>query len=603
VSEAGPFTLGDYGAAYASRALTPGAAIEEVYRRIAAHDDPAMFITLRSKNEVLGEAEALAALASDGKPLFGIPVAVKDNIDVAGLPTTCACPDYAYTPTEDAEVVARLRKAGAMVIGKTNLDQFATGLVGVRTPYGVPRNTLHPELVPGGSSSGSAVAVAAGIVPIALGTDTAGSGRVPAGLNNIVGLKPTLGALSTRGVVPACRTLDCVSIFALTVEDAAAVFEALAGYDEADPFSRPQSSTRGSLPARLRVGVPDAAGRRFFGDSLSEAAYDAALANLDFHGAEVKALDLSPLFAVAALLYEGPWVAERYQAIRPFIEAAPDALHPVTRAITDKALRFSAADAFAGLYRLAELRRAAEPIWRDIDALLVPTFPRPRTVADLAADPIGPNSELGTYTNFVNLLDLCALAVPGRSRADGLPAGTTLIAPAGQDSLLAAFGSRLHRASGVALGATGASLPPEPSRNLAQAGEARIEIAVVGAHLSGLALNGELLAAGAGFVREAVTRPDYRLFALDGGPVRRPGLLRIEEGAGASIACEVWSLPAEGFARFVAAIPSPLTIGTLRLADGTTPKGFLVEAEATGGAEDISRHGGWRAFLQSRMAA
>ena len=604
MNEVAILTLADYREGYGAGTLTPRAAIEEVYRRIAAHDDPAMFITLRPRDELLAEADALAAAGREVKPLFGIPVAVKDNIDVAGLPTTCACPDYAYAPERDAEAVARLRAAGALIIGKTNLDQFATGLVGVRSPYGVPRNTLRPDLVPGGSSSGSAVAVASGIVPIALGTDTAGSGRVPAGLNNIVGLKPSLGAVSTRGVVPACRTLDCVSIFALTVEDATAAFQVLAGFDAADPFSRPSEIRKpGALPPVLRVGVPCEESRRFGGDRLSEAAFDAAIGNLIALGAELKPVDLRPHFAVAALLYDGPWVAERYQAIRPFIEARPDALHPVTRTITEKAAGFSAADAFAGMYRLAEMRRATEAVWRDIDILVVPTFPRPSTLADLQADPIGPNSELGTYTNFVNLLDLCALAVPGPSRADGLPAGTTLIAPAGQDGLLATLGSRLQRAAGLPLGATQGRISGAPEGGAADDEDGRIELAVVGAHLSGLALNGELLGQGARFVRAAATTPDYRLFALTGGGTRRPGLLRVADAAGVPIQCEVWSLPPDGFARFVSAIPAPLSIGTVRLADGTRPKGFLVEPEGVRDAEDISAHGGWRAFLDARHAA
>ncbi|KMO30450.1 allophanate hydrolase, partial [Methylobacterium tarhaniae] len=337
-----PLTLADYREAYASGTLTPAAAMREVYRRIVAQADPAIFITLRPEAEVVAEAESLPA-----GPLHGIPVAVKDNIAVAGLPTTCACPDYATVATEDAAVVTRLRQAGALVIGKTNLDQFATGLVGVRSPYGVPRNALDPALVPGGSSSGSAVAVAAGLVPLALGTDTAGSGRVPAGLNHIVGLKPSLGALSTRGVVPACRTLDCVSVFALTAEDAFAGFSALAGFDAADPFSRAVPVGRpGALP--LRVGVPDGPSRRFAGDALSEAAFDAALADLKALGATPVPVDLTPFFATAALLYDGPWVAERWEAIRPLITGNPDALHPVTRAITERATAFSAADAFAG---------------------------------------------------------------------------------------------------------------------------------------------------------------------------------------------------------------------------------------------------------------
>ncbi|MGF3022435.1 allophanate hydrolase [Methylobacterium aquaticum] len=586
-----PLTLAQYRAAYAAGSLTPVQAVREVYRRIAALDDPAVFISLRPEAEVAAEAETLPA-----GPLHGIPVAVKDNIDVAGLPTTCACPDYATVAREDATAVARLRQAGALVIGKTNLDQFATGLVGLRSPYGVPRNTLDPALVPGGSSSGSGVAVAAGLVPLALGTDTAGSGRVPAGLNAIVGLKPTLGALSTRGVVPACRTLDCVSIFALTVEDAFAGFSALAGFDAADPFSRPiPVGCPGSLPRR--IGVPDAASRLFAGDALSEAAFDAALADLAALGATLVPVDLTPFFATAALLYDGPWVAERWEAIRGFITERPEALHPVTRAITERATAFSAADAFAGRYRLAELRRASEPVWQGIDALCVPTFPRPQTVTALTADPIGPNAELGTYTNFVNLLDLCALAVPSHPRADGWPAGVTLIAPAGRDAALVHLGEALHRAGGMPLGATGAHLPPAPEPGPAHASRDEIELVVVGAHLSGLPLNGELTALGARLLRAVATTPDYRLFALPGAGPRRPGLVRVAEGTGTAIATEVWALTADAFGRFVAAIPAPLGIGTLRLADGTTPKGFLCEPEGVREAEDVSGHGGWRAYL------
>ena len=589
-----PLTLADYRAAYGSGAFTPVDAVRAVYRRIAAHDDPALFITLRPEAEVLAEAERLPR----GGALYGVPVAVKDNIDVAGLPTTCACPDYAYTATADATAVARLKAAGALVIGKTNLDQFATGLVGVRSPYGTPRNTFDDALVPGGSSSGSAVAVAAGLVPLALGTDTAGSGRVPAGLNNIVGLKPTLGAVPTRGVVPACRTLDCVSIFALTVEDAWTALEVVAGEDPADPFSRAVPVGRpGPPPPVLRVGVPDAAGRRFGGDPVAEAAFDAALADLAALGATLVPVDLAPFLAVAELLYDGPWVAERWQAIRAFIGARPEALHPVTRAITERARTFSAADAFAGRYRLAELTRAAAPILARVDCLCLPTFPKPRSLADLAADPIGPNAELGTYTNFVNLLDLCALAVPGRFRADGLPAGVTLVASAGRDAALAGLGAALHAAAGVPMGATGAPLARALGPSAARAAGEEIELAVVGAHLSGLPLNGELTALGARFLRAARTVPEYRLHALPGDGPRRPGLLRVPAGEGHRIETEVWALAPAAFGRFVAAIPAPLGIGTLRLDDGTAPKGFVCEAEGVREALDISRYGGWRAYL------
>lgn len=580
---------------YAEGSLSPERVVAETYRRIEAAGDPGIFLSLLPEAEAIAAARALDPVRRAEQPLWGVPFAVKDNIDLAGLPTTAACPGFARVPAESATAVRRLVAAGAIPIGKTNLDQFATGLVGVRTPYPAPRNAMDPAMVPGGSSSGSAVAVARGIVPFALGTDTAGSGRVPAGLNNVVGLKPSLGLVPSRGMLPACRTLDTLSVFAGTVADAHAVLAAMAGYEAEDPWSRRLAPAPApeAVPPGLRIGVPDAAGRRFGGDALSEAAFDAALADLSGIAGAPVPVEMAPFFEVAALLYDGPWVAERYQAIREIMETRPEILHPVTRRIIAGAEGRSAADAFAGLYRLAALRRAAEAVWERIDVLAVPTYPRPRTVAALAADPIGPNSELGTYTNFVNLLDLCALAVPGRFRADGFPSGVTLIAPAGRDALLAGLGERLHAAAGLTIGATATPVPAPPARE-APGG---IELAVVGAHLSGMALNGELLACGARFLRAAETWPDYRLFALPGGPPKRPGLLRVAAGEGTAIAVEVWALPAEGFGRFVAAIPAPLGIGTLRLADGTAPKGFVVEAEGTAGAEDISRFGGWRAYV------
>ncbi len=596
-------TINDYLKAYRSGETKPSEAVAQLYARIAAHDDKAMFITLRAMEDVVAEARVLEARGALDLPLYGIPVAVKDNIDVAGLPTTAACPDFAYAAAQDATVVARLRAAGALIIGKTNLDQFATGLVGVRSPYGVPRNTFNPEIVPGGSSSGSAVSVAAGLVPLALGTDTAGSGRVPAGLNNIVGLKPTLGALSTSGVVPACRSLDCVSIFALTVEDAYTALQVTMGFDPTDSYSRPVNLDASGVPSHLWVGVPDAASRRFGGDAASEAAFDAALADLKRLGVEIKPINMSAFFDVATLLYQGPWVAERYQGIRNFIETSASSLHPTTRAIIESASKFSAADTFAAIYKLAELRRASKSVWRDIDVLMVPTFPRPRSLRDLAADPIGPNSELGTYTNFVNLLDLCALAVPSHFRGDGLPSGVTLIGPASTDAQLATLGAKLHGASGVPLGATGKTLESSWAGPLASAGADDIELVVVGAHMSGLPLNGELSSLGARFIREAETQADYRLFALPGGPPHRPGLLRVDAGQGSAIKTEVWALSAASFGVFVSKVPSPLSIGTVRLADGTAPKGFLVEPQATIGARDISDLGGWRAFVQQAARA
>lgn len=583
--------------AYAA-GLCPADAIDQVFAAIESSGDPGIFISVRNRASVLRDAEALGVFDPVARPLFGLPFAVKDNIDVSGIPTTAACPAFAYLPKNTAFAVRKLIDAGALLIGKTNLDQFATGLVGLRTPYPAPRNALSDDLVPGGSSSGSAVAVARGIVTFALGTDTAGSGRVPAALNNIVGLKPSLGAISTNGVIPACRTLDCVSIFARSVDDAWAAFQVMASFDAADPYSRPFTYTPITPPApRLKIGVPNSATIQFFGDREAERAFGASLEDLTQLGAELTEFDFTPFRQIAELLYEGPWVAERYQAIRAFIETNPDALHPVTRRIIEGATRYSAADAFASFYRLAELRRSVEPMLRGLDMLAVPSIPAAYTVAEVESDPVTLNSRLGFYTNFVNLLDLCALAVPGRFRADNRASGVTLIARSGQDASLASFGRLLHLSAGVPSGAT--EFHPHYEPLLSSLPQDFLELVVVGAHMSGLPLNPELQSEGAIFLRKVETAPHYRLFALAGGKVARPGLLRVSNEAGKKIAAEVWALPAAGFGRFISRIPSPLGIGTLELADGTTSKGFLVEAAAVETASDISEFGGWRAYIAS----
>lgn len=574
--------------------------IAAAYARYRDHGDEAIFISLRPEAEALAEAERLQAEGPRGRKLWGVPVAVKDNIDVAGLTTTAACPAFSYLPGADASVVARLRAAGAIIIGKTNLDQFATGLNGTRSPYGAPRNSLRADLVPGGSSSGSACAVAAGIVPVALGTDTAGSGRVPAGLQNIVGLKPSLGLVPTVGVVPACRTLDCVSVFALTVDDASAVLEVIAGPDATDPFSRTLPIGRpGALAPHPRLAIPRPADLDFDGAPAAAASFALAVERARALGAIFVPIDMTPFYETARLLYDGPWVAERYLAIRDLLRAEPESILPVIRQVIAGRPLPDAAQTFAAQYRLAELALTARAALKGIDAMMVPTVPRPVTLAEMAADPIGRNSLLGRYTNFVNLLDLCALAVPVSLMEDGTAAGVTFIAPSGQDAALASLGRAFHQASGLTLGATGVPLPQasEP----AAAAPGTLEIAVVGAHLSGMPLNGELTALGATFLRATSTSPEYRLFALPGGPPARPGLIRVGQG-GVPIALEIWALPPEGFGRFVAGIPSPLGIGTLVLADGTRVKGFLCEQIATEGARDVSEFGGWRAYVAAQGA-
>jgi allophanate hydrolase len=587
-------------AAHRAGQLSPGETVARSYQRIRDHADPAIFISLRDEKDALAEAEGLRAKDAAALPLYGVPVAVKDNIDVQGLPTTAACPAFSYMPSHDATAVARLRAAGAIIIGKTNLDQFATGLVGVRSPYGIPKNPLNGDLVPGGSSSGSAVAVSAGLVPLALGTDTAGSGRVPAMLNNIVGLKPSLGMISTAGVVPACRTLDCVSVFSLTVDDAITALAAMTAPDGADPFSRDRPlGGITPLPGRLRLGLPRSGQLIFFGDKASEAAYGDALKRWAALGATLVEFDLEPFYETARLLYEGPWVAERYLVIRDLLASSPEAIHPVTREITIAGARLTAAETFSALYRLQALRKVAERAFADMDAIVLPTAPTAYTTAQVLANPIELNSRLGTYTNFVNLLDLCGLALPAAMRPDGIPFGITLLAPAGKDALLASIGRVFHADTALPVGARNLAMNPAPPPLAplpATAGADDIAIAVVGAHLSGMALNGELMELGGQLLETAVTAPDYKLYALDTTPPK-PGMLRVEPGKGSAIELEIWTLSTSAFGRFVAAVPPPLSIGTIRLADGGSVKGFIVEAAALDGARDISSFGGWRAYM------
>ncbi len=589
-------TVAEIAAAYRSGAATPAEIVARSYARMRALNDPAVFISILDETQAHKEAQALEANGDRNLPLFGIPVAVKDNIDVRGFATTAACPDFAYRCGVDAAAVARLRQAGAIIIGKTNLDQFATGLVGVRSPYGAPRNPLDPKLVPGGSSSGSAVAVATGLVPVALGTDTAGSGRVPALFNNIVGLKPSLGLVSTAGVVPACRTLDCVSVFAHTTDDCSAVLAVMAGFDGNDPYARRRPLQSPGAPPTVRVGVPQSGQRIFFGEARL--------------GAVIVDIDIEPFYETARLLYEGPWLAERYAATRDFIASSPQSMHPVTLEIILGGARPSAVDAFTAFYRLEQLRRVAQRQFEAIDALALPTAPTLYTVDQVLADPIGLNSRLGTYTNFVNLLDLCGLAVPAALHpgpSGTAPFGITLLAPGGNDGLLAAVGRRFHADTALPLGALNRKPPPlaaPPPHPPPVAGESRLGeigdavlLAVVGAHLSGMPLNHELRALGSRFIAATATAPDYRLYALPGAVPPKPGLLRVAAGQGSAIAVEVWAMPPEPFGRFTAAVPPPLSIGSVRLADGQWVKGFLVEAEAANGARDISSFGGWREFV------
>lgn len=586
--------------AYGQGRLTPETVAGDVYAAIASAPDNSVWIHVVRPQQMAAQIAALEARRAAGEklPLYGIPFAVKDNIDVAGCPTTAACPAYSYLPEATAFAVRRLQDAGALMFGKTNLDQFATGLVGTRSPYGACSNVFKPAYMSGGSSSGSAVAVAAGMVSFALGTDTAGSGRVPAGCNNIVGLKPTPGLVSTGGVVPACRSLDCVSVFALTCEDAQRVFEVMRCFDPADVYARPdvrETARYHGSAARFRCGVPAATQLEFFGDTAAQAAFGQSLALLRGIAAELVEIDFQPFLDVARLLYEGPWVAERYAGIKAFLEAHPEHVHPVTRQVIESARRWNAVDAFEATYRLRSLQRRCAVEWKKMDALAVPTSGTIYTLAQIAAAPLQRNTDLGYYTNFVNLLDLCALAVPGPFRADGLPAGITLIAEAHGDRFLAAIGARFHRASAVPLGATRFH-PPAVAPPATAAMTGHVLLAVVGAHLSGLPLNGQLTARGASLVETTRTAPCYCLYALPGGPPARPGLVRVGSG-GAAIDVELWAMPVDALGSFMAGVPAPLGIGTLRLANGREVKGFLCEAWAVAEARDITAYGGWRRYL------
>lgn len=599
------FTLDDWRRAYAAGA-TPSALLAALAQRLQA-SPAAAWITRASAAQLQAQADALEArLAAAGAdrravlqamPLYGVPFAVKDNIDIDGVLTTAACPAFAYPAGCSAQAVQRLLAAGAVWVGKTNLDQFATGLVGTRSPYGQPASTFDAARVSGGSSSGSAVVVSRGDVVFSLGTDTAGSGRVPAGFNNIVGLKPTPGRVSTAGVVPACRSLDCISVFALTAGDAAEVLAVMEGPDQADAYSRFEPGPA-QLPARLRIGVPAAAVL----DAPYQEAWGSAVALARQQGHEIVALDFAPLHAVAALLYGGPWVAERHAAVQPLLDSQPGAFDPTVRAVIEQAVGMSATDAFRGQYMLRAAQQLAAGLWLQVDVLLVPTAPGHPSFAQVQADPIGANARLGTYTNFVNLLGWAALALPAGFTGEGLPFGVTFIAPGGSDAALARLGTAWQAATALPLGATDAPCPAATAPLRWPATEAVLPIAVVGAHLSGMPLNGQLTERGATLREATHTAPLYRLFALPGTTPPKPGLQRVADG-GAAIAVEVWDMPVRQVGSFLALVPPPLGLGSLQLADGRVVHGFICEGHVLASATDVTRFGGWRAYVNHLQQA
>ncbi|MCC8401429.1 allophanate hydrolase [Paraburkholderia sp. MMS20-SJTN17] len=599
MNAAQPMTIAGLQAQYRDGTLTPAQLVDSIAARLAEGDPHHAWIRPLTRDEMMRYAEALEDRDPASLPLYGVPFAIKDNIDLAGIPTTAGCPDYAYVPQTSAPVVARLIAAGAIPVGKTNLDQFATGLSGQRSPYGACRNALDMRYASGGSSSGSAVSVALGIVAFSLGTDTAGSGRVPAAFHGLIGLKPTKGVLSTQGVVPACKSLDCVTIFAQTIGDARIVFDAARGVAEDDPYGRLWSPLAGAARPRearslagVRLGVPRAAQLEFFGDDSYRAAFDAALARAKAAGAHLVEIDFEPFLATARLLYEGPWVAERLAAIREFHAAKPEALHPVIREIIGGAARWSAADVFEAFDRLATLRLQSERVWSSIDAIFMPTSATTATVDELEADPIRVNSRFGYYTNFVNLLDLSALAVPAGQCTVGrharLPFGITFVARAHEDAWLLDLAK-----AWLGNDETGAEAA-NPSDDL----NGRTRVAVVGAHLTGQPLNWQLTQRNARLIRTTRTAQEYRLYALPAAPgaVGKPGLVRTAHD-GVAIEVEVWEMPVCAYGSFVAGIAPPLGIGTLKLADGSLVQGFLCESAALAGAIDISDAGGWRSWV------
>ena len=588
--------------AYKLERLRPEDVIEAILEKSNTLSENAIWITQPNRDTLQPFLDRLAKNSPASLPLWGIPFAVKDNIDVAGMPTTAGCPGFAYTPTTSAFAVEQLIAAGAVPIGKTNLDQFATGLVGVRSPYGIPFNPSTPTLIPGGSSSGSAIAMACGLVSFALGTDTAGSGRIPAAFNGLTGSKLTRGLISTSGVVPACRSLDCVSLFTRNARDAALIASIATTMDDRDPFARPNLSANaftrfGRWSGKLTLGVIRPEQLKFFGDDAYADAYQRTLDALSNRGVNLQPIDFSPFQRAAAQLYEGPWVAERFLATADILTGDPEAIWPVTRQILEGGQLRQATEVFRSIYDLAALRVECVASLRACDALLTPTAGKHFTAAELEADPFGPNNDLGHYTNYMNLLDLCGLALPGLDTKDERPFGVSLVGDRFQDARLLAIGARLEEILHLSTAAHGS----ETSSDLPDYNDiAMVDVAVCGAHMANLPLNPQLTSRGATFVEATKTAGQYRLFALAGGPPMRPGMIR-DHSVDTAIEVEIWRLPAQAFASFVAEIPSPLGIGLVTLQSGQQALGFLCEQAGLEGATEITHYGGWRAYLDQQQ--
>lgn len=585
---------------YQSGGAKPSDVIAAIYDKIQSQALNPVWISVVPRETALARARAIESESSARKPLFGIPFAIKDNIDLAGLPTTAGCPAYSFAPEKSATVVQNLMNAGALPIGKTNLDQFATGLVGTRSPFGACSSVYDERYISGGSSSGSAVAVASKLASFSLGTDTAGSGRVPAAFNNLVGLKPTRGLLSTAGVVPACRTLDCVSVFTQNCGDALAVWQAAKGGGPAGCVDPEDSYSRGIRPGAdaapwiggpFRFGVPAQSQLEFFGDEDAEDLFQRAVQRLEQLGGEKVVIDFAPFRAAAELLYSGPWVAERLAAIQPFLDARGDEMNPVVREIISGARNYTAVKAFQSQYRLEVLRAKTLAEWAKMDVLVLPTTGTTYTIEEIERDPIKLNSNLGHYTNFVNLLDLSAIAVPAGFRPNGLPFGITFMGPAFADEAITRLADVYHRAVANVPGQALPSLATPPGC---------VAVAVVGAHLYGQPLNSQLMERGARLMKTTKTAPGYRLFELPGQKPMKPGLLREPGFEGPGIEVEVWAVPENQFGSFVGLVPPPLGIGSAELETGEVVKSFVCEPFALQGAKEITQFGGWRSYLLSR---
>ena len=589
----------DLHANYRAGVDSPANVVTRLLDAAATEDADHIWITRLSHEQAMSYVAALSGRSPEELPLYGIPFVIKDNIDLADVPTTAGCPDYAYTPPRSAAVVERLIAAGAIPLGKTSLDQFATGLVGTRSPQGACRNSFNREFISGGSSAGSAVAVASGLASFALGTDTAGSGRVPAAFNNIIGVKPSIGRVSMRGVVPACRSLDCVSIFALSCDDAGAVLEVAAGFDAHDPYSRALRHAGFGVPGirGMRCGVPRGEQLQFFGDSEYQRLFGSAIARLAALGAEIVEIDFAPFLEAARLLYEGPWLAERYAAVGAFLETHPNSVHPVTREVIAQGKRFSAVAGFEGQYKLKELERLSQAAWSRVHVIVTPTAGTIYAIQQVLADPIRLNANLGFYTNFMNLFDLTGVAVPAGFRSDGMPFGITLVGPCTAERAVLALAGEFHRSSAPTLGALGLPLPDRIPPALPSSGE-YMTVAVCGAHMTGLALNHQLLDRGGHFLGATRTAACYRLYALPGHVPTRPGLVRVQ-GDGRSIDVELWALPVATLGSFLAGVPAPLGLGKIELDTGERVTGFICEGYAAEGATDVSSHGSWRTYLES----